>query len=246
MVKSNFRIIYSGDESILNKVHWLWESEALAMQAVGISVGIVPDTKSKELMYRGFGRNVIEYYKKDARFINTYRHYINYLCMSYYLPYISDISIETFFTDELDERVIENISKLGWKKAFIKSDMKSLEFIEVGKSIWPETKIEEMRKLFDQYLLKGKYAIRKFIDKKIIDQEDRYWVLNGNIYHRQNRVPGVVIEAAKRLNKLGSRYYTIDATPEFVVEVNPGETSDRYAVNSAELFASWIKKEFAS
>ena len=56
----------------------------------------------------------------------------------------------------------------------------------------------------------------------------------------------MVIEAAKRLDKLGSKYYTIDATPEFVVEVNPGESSDRHAVNSAELFASWIKKEFDS
>ena len=57
-------------------------------------------------------------------------------------------------------------------------------------------------------------------------------------------MPNVVKEAAKRLNKLGSKYYTIDATPEFIVEVNPGESSDRHAVNSAELFANWIKKEF--
>ena len=73
---------------------------------------------------------------------------------------------------------------------------------------------------------------------------ERYF--NGNIYHRHNVIPNVVIEAAKRLDKLGSKYYTIDATPEFVVEVNPGESSDRHAVNSAELFASWIKKEFDS
>ena len=57
-------------------------------------------------------------------------------------------------------------------------------------------------------------------------------------------MPEVVKEAAKRLDIMGSKYYTIDATPEFVVEVNPGESSDRHAVNSAELFASWIKKEF--
>lgn len=80
--------------------------------------------------------------------------------------------------------------------------------------------------------------------QKIIQEEERYWVLNGNIYHRHNNIPDVVKEAAKRLNTMGSKYYTIDATPDFVVEVNPGESSDRHAVNSAELFASWIKKEF--
>jgi Uma2 family endonuclease len=64
-------------------------------------------------------------------------------------------------------------------------------------------------------------------------------------YHRDNFIPDIVKESAKRLNKIGSKYYTIDATPNFVVEVNPGESSDRHAVNSAELFASWIKKEFA-
>jgi hypothetical protein len=101
-----------------------------------------------------------------------------------------------------------------------------------------------MTRLYEEMKTEGKYAIRKFIEKDIIDQEERYWVLNGNVYHRSNQIPEVVKKAAERLNKLGSRYYTIDATPEFVVEVNPGESSDRHAVNSPELFASWIKKEF--
>ena len=103
-----------------------------------------------------------------------------------------------------------------------------------------------MKKLYDKKPFEGKFAIRKFIEQEIIEKEERYWVFNGNIYHRHNVIPNVVIEAAKRLDKLGSKYYTIDATPEFVVEVNPGESSDRHAVNSAELFASWIKKEFDS
>ena len=74
--------------------------------------------------------------------------------------------------------------------------------------------------------------------------EDRYWVLNGNVYHRSLKIPKIVKEAASRLNIWGSKYYTIDATPNFIIEVNPGESSDRYLVNPVKLFASWIKKEF--
>jgi hypothetical protein len=144
----------------------------------------------------------------------------------------------------LDESLEIELEKRCWSKAFIKKDTKALEHVEEGKSIWPATSLEEMTRLYEEMKTEGKYAIRKFIEKDIIDQEERYWVLNGNVYHRSNQIPEVVKKAAERLNKLGSRYYTIDATPEFVVEVNPGESSDRHAVNSPELFASWIKKEF--
>jgi len=101
-----------------------------------------------------------------------------------------------------------------------------------------------MKELNNEFQFDGKYCIRKYIKKEVIDLKERYCVLNGNIYHRNVTFPGVVMEAVKRLNSLGSRYYTIDATAEFVVEVNPDEASDRHAVNSPELFASWIKKEF--
>jgi hypothetical protein len=200
--------------------------------------------ESTSLMYRG-GSNLVEsWYNKDGRFINKLEHLRNYLYMSEYLPPIADLSMETFFVDELNEDVLFELEKRGLAKAFIKKDKKALEHIEEGKSVWPNTSMDEMRLLYDEMQIDGKYAIRKFIEKDIIDQEERYWVLNGNVYHRSNQIPEVVKKAAERLNKLGSRYYTIDATPEFVVEVNPGESSDRHAVNSPELFASWIKKEF--
>jgi len=245
-MQGDFQIIYSTDENTGNTIHWLWESEAKAMQAAEIAVGIVPDIERKELMYRGSSNKVHEHYKKDTRFINVYRHFIDYLRMSHYLPFIYDLSITTFFADELNEGIIDQIRERGWEKAFIKKDAKSLEFVDDGKSIWPDTSFDEMRKLYDENSIEGKYAIRKYIQKELFENEERYWVLNGNIYHRYNLVPKIVKEAARRLNKLGSRYYTIDATPEFVVEVNPGESSDRHGVNSAELFASWIKKEFAT
>jgi hypothetical protein len=48
------------------------------------------------------------------------------------------------------------------------------------------------------------------------------------------------------LKPLGSHYYVIDAMPDFIVEVNPGESSDRYGDNPPELFASWFKQALSN
>jgi len=244
MGKEIFQIVYVASKDNPDDFHPLFKEEALAMREVGFLVDIKPMTEATQLMYRGTSIILKNDYPKDKRYINTAENCIHYLYLSKYYPLIKEICIDTFFEYELGENVENQIIAKGWGKAFIKKEITALEHIEEGKSIWPNTSLEEMKKLYNEMQIEGKYAIRKFIEKDIIDQEDRYWVLNGNIYHRHNKVPDVVTEAAKRLNKLGSRYYTIDATPDFIVEINPGESSDRHAVNSAELFASWFKKEF--
>jgi len=243
-MKYKFQMIFPSDPNDSNLVVERFRPDTEIMKAMEINVSTTPDDDATHLMYKGFAISRPENYPLDLRYLNTFEHIINYTLMSVYYPLIADLSIETFFADNLDESVLEEIKNRGWDKVFVKKDRRALENIEEGKSIWPNTSFEEMKKHYDEMQIDGKYAIRKFIMKDIIDQEERYWVFNGNIYHRHNKIPNVVKEAAKRLNTMGSKYYTIDATPEFVVEVNPGESSDRHAVNSAELFASWIKKEF--
>ena len=245
MSSKSLQVIYQSDPCNPKHVHWLYLEESKALQAEGISVSTEADTNSVKLLYRGGWSMVKILYEKDNRYINQYKHLEECNRMSCYLPLISDLSIETFFVSDLNDDAELLIKNKGWDKVFIKKDVKSLEHIEDGKSFWPHTSFKEMKRHYNEMELDGKYAIRKYIDKNIIEQEERYWILNGNIYHRDNFIPDIVKEAAKRLNKIGSKYYTIDATPNFVVEVNPGESSDRHAVNSAELFASWIKKEFA-
>lgn len=245
MNKNIFQIVYAIDKDDSNEIHSYFKEEAEAMQNAGILIGTKPMHEATRLMYRGTTINNQENYPKDTRFINKADHNINYLYLSKYYPYIEKLTIETFFSDALDEFVIEEVNNRGWEKCFIKKDISALEHIDEGKSVWPATSFNEMLTLYNEFPFEGKFCIRKYVEShKIIKEEERYWVLNGNIYHRDNTIPDVVKEAAKSLNKLGSKYYTIDATPEFVVEVNPGESSDRHAVNSAELFASWIKVEF--
>jgi len=243
-MKNIFQVIFPSSENDENKIIERFEIDAAAMKAIGIHVGTIPLKEATILMYRGFTIFAAEKYPNDKRFLNTYDIYKNYMYLSNYYECISDLTIDTFFVDDLNEDLKILLEEKGWDRCFIKKDFKALEHIDEGKSIWPNTSFEEMKKLYDENPFDGKFAIRQFIEPEIIEKEERYWVFNGNIYHRNNNVPDIVKEAAKRLDKLGSKYYTIDATPEFVVEVNPGESSDRHAVNSAELFASWIKKEF--
>lgn len=244
-MKNIFQIVYTSSKENENEFHELFKEEALAMSSLGIKVGLKTAEEATYLMRRGTTIKNAKDYPTDKRYLNCWNHNENYLYLSKYFPLIEDLSIETFFVDKLDHNVIELIQQKGWSKVFIKKDIKALEHIEEGKSVWPTTTFEEMNMLYSSMDIDGKFAIRKFIDtEKIADEEERYWVLNGNIYHRYNIIPDVVKEAARRLNTMGSSYYTIDATPEFIVEVNPGESSDRHGVNSAELFASWIKKEF--
>ncbi len=244
MSNNDFQIIYQADPNNKYKVLF-WEDEVKALRDIGFNVKTTPDKSAKRLLYRGSSHIVKGLYEKDNRFINKYQNLEAYLYMSIYYPYISDLTIDTFFVDELNEQTKLLIKNKGWNKAFIKKDSHALEHIDIGKSVFPNASFEEMNYWYDKLQVKGKYAIRKFISsREIIEQDERYWVINGNIYHRNNDIPVVVKEASKRLNKLGSSYYTIDATPNFIIEVNPGESSDRHGVNSAELFASWIKKEF--
>jgi hypothetical protein len=243
-MKEIFQIVYDTTEENPNDVHWLWKEESEAMKSMGVLVDTKPLPEATRLMYRGSIISLEENYPNDERYIHNYEINENYLFLSKYYPFISDLSIETYFFDDLNDETVNKIKELGWEKAFIKKDIKALEHYDDNKSIYPLTSFEEMKKLYAKANTPGKYAVRKYIEKGRLENELRYWVFNGNIYRRDDIIPDIVKEAVQRLNKLGGKYYTIDATLEFIVEVNPGESSDRHAENSAELFASWIKNEF--
>jgi hypothetical protein len=243
-MKKVFQIVYPTAEIDENEIHPLFFEEAKAAEEAGLMVGTKPSNIAEKIMRRGFIVYDQKKYPNDERYINNYEEYANCLYLSRYYQHIEDISIETFFVDELDEKLLDLIREKGWSKVFIKKDTKSLEHIEEGKSVWPYTSLDEIKSLYTEFTVDGKYAIRKFIEPEIMKNELRYWVFNGCIYRRDNIIPDIVKEATSRLNILGSKYYTIDATPEMIIEVNPGETSDRHAENSAGLFVSWIKKEF--
>lgn len=235
-------IIFPKDTENQSEINPYFKEEANAMSNAGISIGTEPHSDSDILIYRGFIIKNKNEYPQDPRYIQGWKEYEATSKLSVAYPLISDICIPTFFVDKLDENVIGQIRKIGWDKAFIKNDVKSLWDKGELASVWPYHSIDELKSEYEARYPGGKYAVRKFIDPSRFYNEERYWVIMGKVYHRTGIIPDIVRTAAKRLSVLGSHYYTIDAIDDYIVEINPGESSDRFGENSAELFASWWKE----
>jgi len=238
-----YQIVYAHDKENPTLVHRYFRSEEVAMRNAGFCTGLKPDVKAESLILRTTTIVEAGKYPSDNRYLDSYEVYRSYLEMHRYYPYIEGITIGTFFSDILDESVVDGIRRRGWKKAFIKGDNSALEHIQEGLSVWPDHSFDEMMSYYSHFHV-SKFCIREYYEQERFEEDHRYWVINGKIYRNNNVIPDVVKEAAKRLSALGGKYFTIDATPEFVIEVNPGESSDRHGENSAELFASWFKDAF--
>lgn len=217
-----------------------------ALRKVGFAVGETPIPEATVLIYKGAPIWCEKEYPQDPRYINTWEKCITMRRLSKYYPIIADLCIPTFFSKELNEEVAKEIHRRGWGKAFIKNDIKSLETIQLGASVWPNTSFGTMTHLFAEcYPHTGMFAIREYIEPQLIDfQEDRYWIINNHIHYRKPHIPDIVKEAVRRLTPIRNMYYTIDATETQITELNAGEGADRYGENSPELFATWFAEEF--
>lgn len=226
----------------------VFPQEIEALRALGFIVEDSPQNNVQRILYRGFMMFNPNDYPKDRRIWQGWKEYKATSLLSIYHPLIEDISIPTFFVDELDEKYIKaEMGERGWDAVFIKNDVKSLFCIDETASVFPKHSLSEIKERLSKFpsIEGAKYAIRKYIDADWV-QEERYFVINDHIFHRSGIIPPIVKEAAERLKVLGSHYFVIDAMPDFIVEVNPGESSDRYGDNPPELFASWFKQALSS
>ncbi len=230
-----------------------WLDEMEGMRRIGLSVSATPSPKAEKLLYRSFIINDKTSFPTDLRYISRWEDYCSTSDMSVYLPLIEDLTIPSFVTQELNERTVEKIEALGWKRAFVRSSLKSLKYMfpeshtEEELPVWPEVSMERLAKAYHEYResMRPPYIIRRFMPENTIYQEERYWIINNHAYHRSGNIPGIVSKAVERLRMLNAPYYVIDATPEYIVEVNPGVSSDPYPENIPLFFPKWIKNEFA-
>ena len=234
-------IIFIRDLENPSRVHPYFLEEAEEMKKLGLTVAVEPSVEADRLFYRGFMIHEEKDYPQDSRYVQGWKECDATFRMSVTHPLIEDLSIPTFFVEELNEDVEEEIKERGWDKVFIKNEKKSIWDEGELAAVWPIHSMQELKDKYEQLPYQGLYAIRKFLDPSLFYEEERYWIIMGKIYHRTGFVPDIVKEAAERLSVLGSKYYSIDAIPNMIVEVNPGESSDRLGVNSASLFASWWK-----
>lgn len=239
------QIIYPYNKN--NKVVSVLEEEAKLMSAKGF---IVNPTILKDidfLIYRG--KKIINKSMciNHPKIIQGWEAIRKTSYMHEYYPIICDYSIPTFFLAELKEPEIQKIIKENnWDKVFIKSPSRSLFFISEMASVWPVTSLREIKENFNKRNLKGPYAIRKFIaETDIFYDEQRYWILNGHAYHPSGKVPDFVSQKGYEMYEFsGSHYFTIDVAGNYIVEINPGESSDRGCDNHLDFFCKIFEIEF--
>ena len=239
------QIIYPEDKNNGIDIHFL--EEAIYMKKIGFHTGSKINYKTDLILLRGLPIRRKNNYPFNEKLINDWENNKNTLFMDKFYPIIEKRSIPTIFIDELNEKIIRNISlEKKWHRIFIKNNSRSLFAFGEFASIWPDTSIIDMKSQYAKWKLKGPFAIRKFIDDpEIFYNEQRYWILNGNAYHPSGEIPDFVMEYGKKMYEFsGSHYFTMDVAGDYIVEVNPGESSDRGGDNPLDWFCEIFAKEF--
>lgn len=216
-----------------------------AMHEVGFEVGDKPSIDAINI-YRGPCIRSQSQYPNNCIWLNSWENNRRTLFFSEFFHLIESCSIPSFIVDKLDDSVPNKIQELGWTCAFIRSDSKSLYFHDFNSCLWPVTSISKMVDLYKYFNLDGPFIVRKFInDKEIFYEEQRFWVLNGRTYHPSGKIPEWLKEIAIKIYRFsGSNYFTIDVAGNYIVEINPGESSDRGCENPLEFFCEIFKQEF--
>lgn len=242
MKKTHTQILYYADAATQQITKELRE-EAKAMQKAGFLISAKPLPGALHILYRGPTMWQETDYPRHHALIQGWREYSNTLFMSKYYPYIKDMTIPTFFTTELNEATEREIRRRDWDGAFVKNDVSAIVQQGKARTVWPDSSFDEITAMFRRLPKTDMYAVRQRINVNSC-KEERYWILNHQAYHRTGIIPDIVSKAVQRLRPIGSHYYVIDATPDFIVEINPGESSDRYIENNAAMFADWFKQSF--
>ena len=236
-----FELIYQSDED--GEVYWLYHREIETMLAAGLRVSAAPSVSANRLLRRGLIVDE-ENFPRDPRYIQNGATFSNLTRIDKWHPIISDLTIPTRFCDQLDARAISIVNECGWSRCFVKNSVKSLVEDDPLDSVWPDVPFEVMLEKFSSNPRVGPYALREYLAPGHFVNERRYWVIGDLVHHSSGIIPEIVREAKKRLDVFGGVFYTIDATPELIVEINGGESSDRKTDNKAEDFARWIKEAF--
>lgn len=237
------RIIYPQIEN--GVIHPYFQEEAEAMEKIGFVIN--ENAECKTVLRRGFIISKERDYPIDEGIVGSWKTYQKTLNMSGIYPLIAEFTIPTFFCDSLLDKSVEGkIAERGWERIFVKSDRRSLFSLGIESTTWPDSSFSELSENFAKWNLHGPFAIRKFIDNpQIFYDEQRYWVLNGRPHHPSGKCPDFVVEAAKRVFKFsGSHYFTIDVAGDYIVEINPGESSDRGGDNPLDWFCKIFAEAF--
>lgn len=239
------QILYPEDNRGAIKDYFIEEAEVMR------SVGFLADSKIindvDSIIVRSYTIWTEDNYPVGEKFIQGWPENERTLFMNMFYRIIENVTIPTIFVKELNTHIVEKTAiNNNWDRVFIKSPARSLFALSDKASVWPDTNIEKMNEYYQKAGLSGPFAIRKFIDNpEIFYNEQRYWILNGIACHPSGKIPAFVQEYATKMYKFsGSHYFTMDVAGDYIVEVNPGESSDRGGDNPLDWFCDIFAKAF--
>jgi hypothetical protein len=236
-----FELIYYSEKN--GAIHWFYQQEAEIMRKAGLTVRTEPTDAATCLLRRCLIVDE-EDFPQDPRYIQDAKTYANLTRTDRWYPLITDLTIPTFFCNQLDSQAVALTKERGWSRCFVKNAVKSLVEQNPLDSVWPDVSFVTMEKEFAIKPRKGPYALRQYFPPEHFKDECRYWVIGDQVHHSSGNIPDIVFEAKKRLAVFEGVFYNIDATQELIVEINSGESSDRKTDNRAEDFAKWISEAF--
>ena len=249
MIMNKTQILYPESKETQG-IHSYYKKESDKMSEKGFIIGVDNDIYDgiENYILRGFFSQVKSVLNKNRtlNWLNSYNSFNKTLCMSEFLNVIKPWTFPTVIIPELEESaILKGMEELGCDRVFIKNDYRSLFALSEYASVYPDSKIETIIKNFKAQNLSGPFMIRKFINEpEIFYNEQRIWVLNGNP-HSPYPFKEFVSEAAKKVYEFsGSKYFTLDIAGDYIVEVNPGETSDRGGDNPLDWFCEIFANEF--
>lgn len=228
-------------------IHKSFIMEAKCMASKGFYVGSKAAPGMTHYLYRGFTKDISDVYQNPLAWINNFQDFSKTLNMTEFLDIIAPWSFKSKVIPCLNEQNLKEVlTELNCDRLFIKNNTDSLYSIREGASVYPTTSAEILCKEFNQYNLPGPFIAREYIDdKEIFFNEQRIWVLNGHVYSIMDMLPDFVKEAAKvAFEFTGSNYFTLDVAGNYIVEINPGESSDRGGDNPLEWFCDIFANEF--
>ena len=203
--------------------------------------------EKEDVLYRGWMFTPKEYRQlyKDiklcgANLLITPEQYE--LC--HYLPnwysLIKEFTAETIilsFDSNHDYDLDTTMSRLGWKKYFVKDYVKSVGEKSIAESVDDVAKIRDL--IFkSRGKIEGGLCIRKF-EEYVKKSEKRHFVFNGVVHSPDGATPDVVTECAKRIK---SPFFSVDVAKRKdgvmrVIEIGDGQVSD---------LKSWNAKDFVN
>lgn len=188
-----------------------------------------------QVLYRGWMLTPARYAQleqaiaaKNATLLTTAQQYRQCHYLPEWYETCRDVTPDTIFLARNDDFEAA-LASTGWQACFVKDYVKSLTTSR-GSIARNADEVREIISLIERYRgqIEGGICVREF-EELLPETEERYFVLNGQAYARDDVIPDIVLDIARRID---SPFFSIDIVLNSngiarLMELGDGQVSDR-------------------